>query len=73
MVRDRPRHHEDIGVPRRRRDEKPQPVHVVIRFIDLLDLGEAGAARTPVNETDMEGTAERLLHAVSRLAVRPHE
>ena len=42
------------------RDEKSQPVHVVIGIVELLDFVEARAAIARVHDTDVDGTLERL-------------
>ena len=57
-VRDRAGDQQHIGVARRRRDEKAEPVHVVIRIIELPRLAHAGAAGPGIDKPDMQRAAE---------------
>ena len=58
VIRHRADHQQHVGVTRRGRDEKSQPVHVVIRIVELLDFIEARAAIARVHDDDVNGTLE---------------
>ena len=60
VIRHRADDQQHVGVARRRRDEKSQPVHVVIGIIELLDFVEARAAIASVHDKDVNGAVEWL-------------
>lgn len=57
-IGDRTGNEQDIGVPRRRRSEEAQPMHVVIRIVELPRFAHAGAAGAGIDETKVQGPAE---------------
>ena len=60
VVRHRADDQQHIGMARRRCDKKSQPVHVVIRIVELLDFVETRAAIARIHDADVNGTFERL-------------
>ena len=56
-----------VRMARRRRDEKSEPVHVVIRIVELLHLVQACAAVACVHHKDVDGPPEWLSQLVGRL------
>ena len=60
MIRHRADDQQHVRVARRGRDEKSQPVHVVIGIVELLHFVEARAAIARVHDADVNGAMERL-------------
>ena len=54
-----PGHHQQVGVPRRRREEEPESMEVVVRGGEQPDLGLAHRARAGVHRADVQAAAER--------------
>jgi len=59
MISHRSRHQEHIGFPGRGGQKETQAVHVVIRFVDLFDFAQTGAAGARVYYPEMERAPER--------------
>ncbi len=59
-----------VRVARGRRDEKAEPVHVVIRIVELLYFIQACAAVARVHDEDVDGAPERPAQFISRAAAR---
>jgi len=59
MIGNRSRHQEHIGIPRCGGKKETQPVHVVIRFVDLLDFAQTGAAGAGIYDPEVKRTPER--------------
>jgi hypothetical protein len=70
VVSDRAGYQHNIDFPGAGGDEKPKAMDIVVRFIDLLDLAEAGSTSTSVHESDMEGMGEGLPDPVIGVILR---
>jgi len=65
-IRDRAGDQQDVGITRRRRDEKAEAVHVVIRIVELARLADAGAARPRIDKADVQRPPEDPVRLVLR-------
>jgi hypothetical protein len=59
MVGHRSRHQKHIGIPGRGSEKKTQTMHIVIRFVELLDFAQTSAAGTGINHPEVKRTLKR--------------
>jgi hypothetical protein len=70
LPRHHTRHEQRVGVARRRREEEPQPVKVVLRAAEELQFGLTSVARSGVHMPDVKRTPKEGLGTPLQLGDR---